>query len=57
MGEYIEKGPGQIVRSGQGTHTSASGMIYSGQWSNDILNGKGKKVIHDSNDAYTAILQ
>lgn len=40
-GEYVEKGPGHIVRHGRGTHTSASGTVYSGEWDSDVLNGKG----------------
>ena len=40
-GEYKEKGPGHIVRSGRGTHTSATGTVYSGEWQADTLNGKG----------------
>lgn len=41
-GQYEEKGVGHIVRSGTGVHTSATGTIYSGQWSGDVLNGKGE---------------
>ena len=40
-GEYEERGVGHIVRSGHGTHMSATGTVYSGEWSNDIMNGKG----------------
>ena len=47
-GEYEEKGAGHIVRSGSGTHTSATGTVYSGQWANDEMNGKGTmyNIIH-----------
>ena len=41
-GEYEEKGAGHKVRSGTGVHTSATGTIYSGEWSGDVLNGKGE---------------
>lgn len=40
-GEYVEKGPGHIVRNGSGIHTSATGTVYSGEWTSDVLNGKG----------------
>ena len=40
-GEYEEKGPGHIVRSGRGTHTCATGTVYSGEWQNDLLSGRG----------------
>ena len=42
-GEYVEKGMGHIVRNGSGTHISAKGTIYSGEWTNDEMNGKGNK--------------
>ncbi|XP_028676204.1 MORN repeat-containing protein 2-like [Erpetoichthys calabaricus] len=40
-----------IMRSGQGTQTSASGIIYTGQWSNDKMNGTGR-LQHPSGATY-----
>lgn len=40
-GEYVETSPGQIERNGMGTHQSANGMTYTGQWVGDKMNGKG----------------
>ena len=37
----MEKGVGHIIRNGSGTHTSATGTIYCGQWTNDQMNGRG----------------
>lgn len=41
-GEYTETNPGQIERNGMGTHQSADGMTYTGQWIRDKMNGRGK---------------
>jgi hypothetical protein len=41
-GEYMERSPGQIERCGCGTHYSRDGLIYSGKWENDKMNGEGK---------------
>ena len=40
-GEYVETSPGKIERNGMGTHQSANGMVYTGQWVGDKMNGKG----------------
>jgi hypothetical protein len=53
-GEYEEKGPGHIVRSGRGTHTSATGTVHSGEWQADTLNGKGE-VQHPSGAVYKVL--
>ena len=37
-GEYTETNPGQIERNGMGTHQSADGMMYTGQWIRDKMN-------------------
>ena len=37
----MEEGVGHIIRNGSGTHTSATGTIYCGQWTNDQMNGRG----------------
>ena len=41
-GEYVEHSPGQIERCGSGTQYSRDGLIYSGKWDNDKMNGEGK---------------
>uniref|UniRef100_A0A672ZLI4 MORN repeat containing 2 n=1 Tax=Sphaeramia orbicularis TaxID=375764 RepID=A0A672ZLI4_9TELE len=40
-GEYCSSASGVMVRSGTGKHTSASGIIYTGEWQDDKMNGKG----------------
>ena len=41
-GEYVEHSPGQIERCGSGTQHSKDGLVYSGKWENDKMNGDGK---------------
>lgn len=41
-GEYAEHSSGLIERTGQGTHYFNNGKEYTGQWSNDKMNGKGE---------------
>ena len=41
-GEYAEPSSGQIQRKGMGTHYSTNGMVYTGQWANDKMNGQGQ---------------
>lgn len=41
-GEYISVSNGLIERSGTGTHHLVSGIVYSGQWAQDKMNGKGQ---------------
>ncbi|XP_074554064.1 MORN repeat-containing protein 2 [Halichoeres trimaculatus] len=40
-GECSMAASGALVRSGTGTHTSAGGMIYTGEWHEDALHGRG----------------
>lgn len=40
-GEYVEHAPGQTERHGEGTHYSRDGLVYSGKWENDKMNGEG----------------
>lgn len=42
-GEYVEHSTGHIERHGDGIHYSMDGMVYSGKWENDKMNGEGKK--------------
>ena len=37
----MERTPGQIERHGEGTHYSRDGLVYSGKWENDKMNGEG----------------
>ncbi len=41
VGEYVECGSGVIERSGEGSHSFATGLVYKGTWSNDKMNGIG----------------
>ena len=41
VGEYVDCGNGVIERSGEGTHSFASGLVYKGTWSKDKMNGTG----------------
>ncbi|XP_008399298.1 MORN repeat-containing protein 2 isoform X1 [Poecilia reticulata] len=40
-GECRKAESGELVRSGTGKHTSASGIIYTGEWQEDKMLGKG----------------
>ena len=40
-GEYDQNHHGSLVRQGNGTLTCQDGVIYSGNWSNDKMNGQG----------------
>ncbi len=42
VGEYVEFGNGVIERSGEGSHSFATGLVYTGTWSNDKMNGIGE---------------
>ena len=41
-GEYQLNEEGVIERHGQGTHTTCQGIVYTGSWSNDKMEGKGR---------------
>ncbi|XP_006638614.2 MORN repeat-containing protein 2 [Lepisosteus oculatus] len=41
-GECCKTSEGVVMRSGIGKHTAANGVIYTGQWKDDEMNGKGK---------------
>ena len=49
-GEYIELNPGQIERSGEGTHQFADGMTYTGQWVKDRMSGRGNHILSCGQD-------
>ena len=38
----MERSPGQIERYGCGTQYSRDGLVYSGKWESDKMNGEGK---------------
>ncbi|KAF7658445.1 hypothetical protein LDENG_00012420 [Lucifuga dentata] len=40
-GECSRSTSGVMMRSGSGTHTSASGIIYTGEWHEDKMHGRG----------------
>ncbi|XP_042259324.1 MORN repeat-containing protein 2 isoform X1 [Thunnus maccoyii] len=40
-GECSRSASGVITRSGFGKHTSASGVIYTGEWHEDKMHGRG----------------
>ena len=40
-GEYSQNTDGTPERRGQGTHTTADGVVYRGNWSDDKMNGEG----------------
>uniref|UniRef100_A0A8C6UKW9 MORN repeat containing 2 n=1 Tax=Neogobius melanostomus TaxID=47308 RepID=A0A8C6UKW9_9GOBI len=40
-GQCCKSTSGALVRGGTGKHTSASGVIYSGEWYDDKMNGTG----------------
>ncbi|XP_047430538.1 MORN repeat-containing protein 2 [Mugil cephalus] len=40
-GESSRSESGAMVRSGTGKHTSACGIIYTGEWSEDKMHGRG----------------
>lgn len=50
-GEFELLDSGSIVRQGFGTFTCQDGIVYSGCWSNDKMNGKGS-YIHPSGMRY-----
>ena len=41
-GKFVKNTSGVIERCGEGKHTFASGMVYSGKWEKDKMNGKGR---------------
>ncbi|KAM8884779.1 MORN repeat-containing protein 2 isoform X3 [Synchiropus splendidus] len=41
VGDCIRMPSGETKRSGSGRHTSASGIVYTGEWRDDKMNGKG----------------
>lgn len=51
-GEYVERAPGQIERHGDGTHYSRDGLIYSGKWENDKMNGEGNYPCTDTSEGF-----
>ena len=38
----MEYAPGQVERHGEGTHYSNDGVIYTGRWESDKMNGEGR---------------
>ncbi|XP_033845147.1 MORN repeat-containing protein 2 [Periophthalmus magnuspinnatus] len=40
-GQCYKSASGAMVRGGTGKHVSASGVVYSGEWNEDRINGKG----------------
>ena len=40
-GDYVDHGCGRIVRNGKGTHVFSNGLVYTGQWDKDKMNGEG----------------
>jgi hypothetical protein len=50
-GEFEINAAGSLVRQGQGVFTCSDGVIYSGNWSNDKMNGKGY-FLHPSGSKY-----
>ena len=50
-GEYDTSVSGSIERSGLGTLTCSDGVVYSGYWRSDKMNGKGS-FIHPSGMKY-----
>jgi len=43
-GEWIQTELGSVERQGKGTHTTPTGVIYTGTWESDKMNGQGKFV-------------
>nr|CAB3263906.1 MORN repeat-containing protein 2-like [Phallusia mammillata] len=43
-GEYLVNEDGKIERKGFGTHKTSSGVVYTGYWENDKMNGNGELV-------------
>ncbi|XP_059842399.1 MORN repeat-containing protein 2 isoform X1 [Hemitrygon akajei] len=50
-GECIRIDGVGLERNGFGIHTSSNGIIYTGQWKNDKMNGHGK-LVHPSGATY-----
>ncbi|CAF0722048.1 unnamed protein product [Didymodactylos carnosus] len=50
-GEYIVTEQGKIQRQGQGKHIGQDGLVYDGQWRNDLMNGRGL-LTHDDGSQY-----
>jgi len=50
-GECVQTANGSIERTGQGVHTSVTGIVYEGSWEGDKMNGLGK-LSHPSNAVY-----
>lgn len=46
---------GGIEREGQGSHHLSNGVVYSGQWRQDKMNGKGK-MTHPNGSTYEVII-
>ncbi|KAJ8337740.1 hypothetical protein SKAU_G00367060 [Synaphobranchus kaupii] len=42
VGECSKSPDGIVSREGLGTQTSANGLVYTGDWKDDKLNGKGR---------------
>jgi len=40
-GEVLRLQTGTLERHGMGTYTTTDGTVYTGQWSNDQMNGEG----------------
>jgi hypothetical protein len=51
-GEFTLNETGSIVRQGFGTFTCQDGVVYSGNWSNDKMNGKGSFIHQPSGMKY-----
>lgn len=56
-GEYVEHAPGQIERHGEGTHYSRDGLVYSGKWENDKMNGEGKSILFSLLARHVAVVE
>ncbi|KAM6984750.1 MORN repeat-containing protein 2-like [Aplochiton taeniatus] len=50
-GECYRSVDGVVVRSGTGKHISANGIIYTGKWHDDKMNGRGR-LEHPSGAVY-----
>ncbi|XP_061089227.1 MORN repeat-containing protein 2 [Conger conger] len=42
VGECSQSPDGTVKRDGVGTQTSANGLVYTGEWKDDKLNGRGR---------------
>ncbi|XP_038051411.1 MORN repeat-containing protein 2-like [Patiria miniata] len=50
-GEYIMTDDGALERSGKGTHTTANGTVYEGDWAQDKMTGHGR-LTHPNGSVY-----